>query len=484
MADTTERMLPIVTSVDGQRACIQLDRLPRDTALSAVEIVESLEACHVEITPDVRARVAALCTAVASEPAPHGEFELAVGEPATEPVDASFELLPAAREASPDPNADRIDPFSQQHVFTVHEGTAIGTITRATPGRHGRDVFGKAVRPLRKPAEVTLGPNVRVADDGVTVVAAKTGMVAFDRARKQVDIIELVQVVGNVDHHSGNVIVDTDVLVTGDVLDLFSVRSPKSVTVRGSIEAATVEAGGDVSVGGAIVAKLRGRIRARGTVIARVCHEARVEAVKGIKIEREAMNSRLSTEGTLDMSGGVLIGGVAYARCGIRVKQLGGDSGVATRVIFGMHPQVLAKVRREERIIAVRSAGADKIRAAARPLTEHLRRLSPSQRNRIVELMRAARAIDEEVAEIQARCKGMIADASPPEPATLIVAKHIYPGVTLIVEDRVVTIRHEIRDPVRISRRQVERDVDVIAVNTLTGSITVLPSSEYAEDSL
>ncbi|MBN1491574.1 MAG: hypothetical protein JXA69_16800, partial [Phycisphaerae bacterium] len=125
---------------------------------------------------------------------------------------------------------------------------------------------------------------------------------------------------------------------------------------------------------------------------------------------------------------------------------------------------------------------AGKIRDAVKPLMAQLKRLLPAQRERATELMYQADELEGAVQAMLAKKDTMLKEASPAEDPFLFVATVIHSGVTIIIGDRMTTFTKELHGPVKIMRRRVNRVLEMVAVNDLSGGVTVLHSREFVPE--
>ncbi|RLC48656.1 MAG: hypothetical protein DRH70_00535 [Candidatus Coatesbacteria bacterium] len=129
---------------------------------------------------------------------------------------------------------------------------------------------------------------------------------------------------GDIDVRSGDVEADGDVVVRGDVRSGRSVSAKGSITIHGVVEAATVVAGGDVSVQCGVAGRDRGSITAQGKVAVGYVNEAKLDAKAEIVIGSSAMNSTLLTDGDVVIEGeGVLVGGLVMAGGNLTAGRVG-----------------------------------------------------------------------------------------------------------------------------------------------------------------
>jgi uncharacterized protein (DUF342 family) len=470
--------LQIAISEDRLRAELSLRDLD-PTSITAAAILARLCELKVTLPEDATTHISQIAEDITAGKLT-GKTTLLVEGRAPQPgKPATFQLNPD--EDDPEDAVDdtgRTD-FRRSRIVTVQPGDVFGAYTPAVAPQPGVDLFGEPIPAARPPEGPVLGENLRLGEDGTSVVATCAGKVQL--TRHEISVIEVVEIKGDVDFNSGNIESPTDVLIQGTIRDTFTVRSAKSVSVQGTIEAANVEAGTHVHVRGGIAARHRGDVVAGGEICAKFCSEADLKAERDITITREAMHSRVYTAKRLNVLRGSLIGGRSYAREGADVNELGNDANVPTRIAIGVDPEVLAEVRKADILIKKKQQAAARIRERVRPLLAELKRLTPEQRQRAAELMFEADQLDAEVALCQKHKADTLAAASPRQEKqpSILVNSWLHRGVTIIIGDRMTTIEKQRRGPLRITRRLVDRVEEIVEVDQVSGNCYILPSYEY-----
>ncbi|OZI77454.1 DUF342 domain-containing protein [Bordetella genomosp. 12] len=295
---------------------------------------------------------------------------IAQGTPPTKGTPAHFESLLDAlktRQSEDDDNA-LVDYRELGNLTLVAPGTPLMRRIPAVQGKPGLNVLGESVPPAHIPdtqfarnlTGVTVDENdpclLRAAQSGSPMVVPQGVLVN-----------SLVEV-DRVDLSTGNIIFDGTLKVRGDITAGMEVRVSGDVVVNGTIEAAQVQAGGNISVNGGVIGLatvrqpvLRGQIStaqpaqvrtaqlsAGGSVKARFIENAVVNAERNIAAEREVRQSRLYagesvTVGPAKSSLGVITGGETHATKSVHAGTIGSLAGIPTTVSVGLHPHGEAK---------------------------------------------------------------------------------------------------------------------------------------------
>ncbi len=475
-AEKTVCGLAIEVSEDRMQACLRV--IDTKAARSDVPetIIKALQESHIVVSDDVKAKVDEFVALVSSTAKITEPFVVAEGRAPVEGQDGTFvwheDFQKMHKEWKED---DAVNYYSLNSIQTVEADQKIGTLVAPQAGVPGVDLTGKEVEPEHTPVPVQLDASVRrEAGETKAVFANTAGRVEFKDGRVRVN--ELFKVGHDVDFETGNIDSTVDVLICGTIHDRFEVTSKKSITVGGAVEAAKIEADGEVVVRGGILQRGTGSIRCGGEVVARFCDEANIHAEGDVKITREIMNSRVHCGSKVLAEHGAVIGGSVYAREGVEVHSLGSDACVATQITVGVHPDVLFEADKLREGIGPKQEMADRIRSKIQPLMAELKRLSPQQRERVTELSFQADTLELDISDREERRDEMLAAAGPKGNPYVLVSNTINQGVSIRIGRRAVSFRQAIRGPVKIEERKIRNTTEFVAVNQLTASVKVLPA--------
>ena len=277
---------------------------------------------------------------------------IATGRSPVNGVDGRFEsLVPSMKTRTPHLDEHGLADFRDLgDVITVHVGDALIRRILPTNGEPGETVTGKVI-PVKPGKNVSFsskqnGATIDPADPDL-LIAAISGcpVVTKDGAT-----VEPVYTIKDVDLHIGNVNYDGTVHVTGDVLTGMSVKATGDIYVDGTVESATLEAGGDIVVKGGIIGgseqheqavnKPDVAIQCKGSCTARFVQHTHITAGNGIFIHDVALLSELTAAQVIIVGDpgsrkGDIIGGIARATMLVKAKNIGSSANIKTEVIVG-----------------------------------------------------------------------------------------------------------------------------------------------------
>ena len=486
MTATTEKETKrIVVDVADDRltASIRLKAVADKEPVTAEEVLEALKGAKIAVGDPVKERVAEFVDLAIGDKPTAEAFVVAKGQPAEEGKDEELIWDETFETQKADWQGDApVNYYELSSIVTIEKDKVIGTISALVPTRNGVDVHGRVIKPGRTPERLELADTVgRSAENPSQLIANTPGRVVQVGRKLS---IEVVTIKGDVSFETGNIDSTTNVHVMGSIPDRFEVKSAKSISVDGTIEAAVVEAEGDIVVRGGIVGRHAGRVSAGGRIITKFCAEANLNAQEDVKIGNQVLNSAVRTQGLALAQGSTVIGGHLYARAGIDVGALGSESDTPTRIFVGINPDVLVECGAiDERLQLARDA-IKSTRERLQPFLDNLKRLTPSQREQATELMYKADEAVERVATEEKRRDQLLQDALGDIKPRVRVSDVIRPRVTISIGRRTVTFQKELKGPIAIEEQQINNVTEMVAVNQLTGSIQVLKSQRLAIEDL
>jgi uncharacterized protein (DUF342 family) len=379
----------------------------------------------------------------ATRPAPAaGELTIAVGEAALGGEPAVIDHLIDTLAHPPSVGRSAGDLHRPRWLVEVAAGAELARLHPGRPPRPGRDVTGATLPAAPAPA-VDLAA---IAGDGTRVlpgpepvlVAGRAG--AYERAADgRIVVRPEVVVAGDLDHTCGDIVTSLPVTIRGDVRSGFALRGGADVAVTGAIEDALVQVGGNLTVGGGIVAGAQ-RVTVHGRLGARHIMGRAVRA-ESIALAGAAIDAGLVAATTLSCT--ALIGGHAFAGREASCDQLGDESETTTRIDLGGHPFLAALADEARAEQASLCAAALHLHERARLVRHHLHQelthAGFEEAGALAEELHDLERRHEEAASAAARCARLIArhDLAVAEGETgladarLVVRKRLHPGVTI-----------------------------------------------------
>lgn len=299
------------------------------------------------------------------------EHIIAKGLPPVRGIDARFQsLIPKIRERKPQVDERGIANYRDlgQLIF-VRPGDPLMCRTPPTVGKKGRDITGKILVPepgqdtpfasglqgVELDSDAELDP-----DNNSLLLAAITGQPKLVPNGVVVEpTIDLPQV----DLSTGNMHFDGTINIKGDVKDGMKIHASGDVFVGGTVEAAEIEADGNIVIKGGVIGHsehsgdpneiptFNARIISKGSISAHFAENVCMEAGVDIIIEEFSMHNHLTALNRVlvGKSGGKkgrIIGGITCASDLVKAAIFGSNTGLITKIRAGLNPYLQAKLDR------------------------------------------------------------------------------------------------------------------------------------------
>lgn len=267
-------------------------------------------------------------------------FPCAQGKPAVHGVDGRVVDLfsrVVERTVTVD-EMNRVDYTTLNFIQNVAEGEIICRLIPPTEGVPGRTVLDQPL-PARdgRKAALPKGRNTRISEDSFCLLAAIAGHVEFSGRAFQVK--PLLDIPANVDFSTGDINFLGDVCIHGDICGGFTVRAMGNINVGGVVEAATVEAGGDLVVAGGVQGDNQAIIRAQRSIFAKFIENSCVY-VKDTLHADCLINCDVYCDGGVEVRSGrmTVIGGSLRAAHEVSAGMIGSRAECRTEIFLGGQP--------------------------------------------------------------------------------------------------------------------------------------------------
>jgi len=232
-------------------------------------------------------------------------------------------------------------------IQNVVAGQPLARKIPAERGKAGKTIFGKYLEATNgKDIAMPLGKNVKVAEDGVTILADTNGQVLLVNDKITV---EPIMEVDGVNIKTGNITFLGTVIVKGAVEDGFNIKASGNIEISGTVGKSCLEADGDIIVSQGVIGRDEGKIKCGGTLWAKFIQNTTVISEGNIIVTDSIMNSDVSAQKRIILTGkrAQITGGHLFATESIVAKTIGSDGGGTETVLeVGFDPK--AKHRLEE----------------------------------------------------------------------------------------------------------------------------------------
>lgn len=231
-----------------------------------------------------------------------------------------------------------VDYRAQSYIKNICAGDVLCDIVPPGPGEDGIHVRGGIIKAnAGKAAKIPNGSNTALSEDGLHLVATMDGHVEYNSSVFQVK--PSLEIPGDVDYSTGNIQFRGDVHIAGDVRKMFSVCATGTIVIDGLVEAACVQADGDIVIAKGVVGDQQAVIRSKKSVRAKFLENCIVYAGESVHADC-IITSDVYSDGRISVltGRGAAIGGNLVAAELVEAVTLGTKSERKTVVSLGSYP--------------------------------------------------------------------------------------------------------------------------------------------------
>ena len=332
---------------------------------------------------------------------------------------------------------DRVDYTSLNLVQNVEAGEVICEIVPSLSGKPGTTVQGKEVPAKNgKPAVPPKGRNTELNEDGTALIATLSGHVEFKNRAFQVKPV--LDIPGSVDFSTGNINFFGDVHIHGDVCSGFAVRAIGNVMVDGIVEAATVEAGGDLVVAKGVVGNGQATITVQRNLFVKYMENCCIRVRENLQTDC-LVNCDVYCNGVVQARSGrgTIMGGRIWAAHEVSASIVGSKSECVTNILLGGLPYEHAE--RESIYAELQELYEETERTELQPESPaRTSRLSTLERKQSVCNLRLER-LEKDMAILSEQAQG------EEEGAYRLSGGIVYPGTVISIGESMLRVHYETR---------------------------------------
>ena len=331
-----------------------------------------------------------------------------------------------------------VDFFNLSTISKCSKGDILATLTPEDHGKKGMRVTGEPILPRDvKTLKLKYANNISLSEDGLSLIADCNGHVSL--VDDKVFVSDVYEVV-DVDTSTGNIDYVGNVLVKGNVKTGFKVKAQGNIEIRGVVEAAEIEATGNVTIAKGFNGMSRGVIKAGGTVVAKFIQNGTVEA--GARITAEAiMHSDVTTASDVEVTGkkGFIVGGSVKAQGCVIAKTVGSEMGGDTNIDVGVDPVLKKRSKELEGEIKECSDKMNKVMPVLATFTKKIKEkaaLTTDQVRYFKQLSEEYATLKEQLAALNKEYDEVVEEIdNQPMDSFIAVSGNVYPGAMMTIND-------------------------------------------------
>ncbi|MDB5104624.1 MAG: Flagellar Assembly Protein [Fibrobacteres bacterium] len=369
------------------------------------------------------------------------------GRPPVPGREGRLSLLVDPEPEVPLPASDGSIDFKDFSFFrTVPSGARLAQVLPPSPGESGMDVFGGAIAaPVARPFGSGPGRNTALEGlDPLFIVSTKPGRLAIRMGVPEV--VEVLDVGGDVSLKTGNIEFPGAVKVAGDVHSKMQIHSAGDVEVIGTVENSVIRSDGAIVIRGGVNGLGSGIIKSRlSSVTIGYLHNQRIESHSHIVVFNEIINSLLLARKTIQMRFGkyAVLGGHLLAGEGMDLFNVGSEAGSKAILEVGKDFEVEAEMAGKSAGLARNIEDLEFLRDMDDQLTGilRLRRTGNDEETLLRKRTQGAMEIlDRWIADLRKDLGDLAKRLYLHEPCTILIRGVAHPGTVLKYHDDVVVV--------------------------------------------
>ncbi|MCL2254760.1 MAG: FapA family protein [Lachnospiraceae bacterium] len=336
-----------------------------------------------------------------------------------------------------------VDFFNLNNICHCNAGQVLAKLTPEDRGEPGTNIMGEVIRPHDvKAVALKKTNNTSISEDKLTLTANVDGHVTLVEDKI---FVANVYTVENVNSVTGNIEFEGSVVVTGNVFSNYSVKAKGNIEVRGVVEGAVLESGGDIIIDRGMKGMGRGTLKAENNIICQFIENAKVEA--GGYVSSDAiLHSQImaANEITVTSKKGFITGGRVCAGNLINVKTLGSQMGSDTVVEVGVDPTMKIRIQKLQKRIAELNKDIKATQLILNTMAQKIAsgvRISPDQIKNVqtmtIENKGRSDELDGAIDELELLQKQNERSGN----AQVIVTGEVYSGTLIAIGDVSMTVR-------------------------------------------
>mgnify|MGYP004526438537 FL=1 len=377
------------------------------------------------------------------------DFIAAMGVPARNGCDARIKyFFNTDLHAEPALSEDgSVDFFHLNTICHCKKGEVLARLYPEDPGENGTTIYGEIVKPREvKRKHLEFGRNITLSPDRLQITSDVNGHVALVQDKVFVsDVLE----VENVDTSTGDIEYEGSVLVNGNVLTNFSIKAQGHVEIRGVVEGACIESGGDIIIARGMNGMGRGVLATKGNVVAKYLENATVSA-KGYVSTESILHSRVMAGTEINVTGrkGFITGGRVSAANVIRVKTLGSPMGADTIVEVGADPSVKLRIQELQKLVIEHKKSIEISHPVLTANMQKLRqgiKLKPDQMKYFQEMLQEENRRNQEIEQYLQEMESLQAILDASSNAKVEVSGEVFAGTKICIGDVSMVVKNSMK---------------------------------------
>ena len=197
------------------------------------------------------------------------------------------------------------------------------------------------------------------------IYAAIDGLISITDKSK-INVFPVYEVNGDVDYKTGNIDFVGTVVIRGNVLTGFKVKASGDIRMIGGVEGAMMETEGSIEITGGVVASNKGYIKAGKNVKCSFIQDGNITAAEDVLVSQSILHSQVRAGRNIVCSGakGLVVGGIIQAGERVVARTIGNTMSTATVLEVGVRPELRSELLERRTQLKLLNENLDKTEKA------------------------------------------------------------------------------------------------------------------------
>lgn len=329
-----------------------------------------------------------------------------------------------------------VDYHTAGKVKVVEAGEVIARYFPPTKGKNGFSVAGEQlVARVGKEQRTLRGRGFYLSEDKCVYTAAYTGKAVVNGT--VLNVKNILEIDGMIDYLLKDLIFDGDIVIQGDVMQGITIKATGSVTIRGTVEPAYIEAGKDVILQSGMQGSGKGVIKSGGNVSGKFFEQVSIIADGDVNANY-ILNCDIKCNGKVEVAGnkGAIIGGRVIAGDSIIASIIGNRNEAKTILSLIDINYIESQIEVSEDMLVKDLKRVDELNMELRELAiaqslGTVKEVKDNDRKKISEKIR----LTNEISTLQQKITGLQTLLTRGNVASISAKRKMYPGTVFIIEN-------------------------------------------------
>ena len=232
--------------------------------------------------------------------------------------------------------------------------------------------------------------------------------------------------------------------------DCFHVIVTGSIETHGLVEAAYLQSGRDMNIAGGMAGREKGIIKAGRDLNAKYLDNVTALVARDATIQKEIINSRLSTGRSFKCENGSVAGGTLIIAHDCFIGQVGTAAGTLTRIVLGRIAELADLATEAAELMPLLEARAEKAEEKLNQLTSLGGHMSPQQAEELTELQFEASQSRDKLTPLQEGIDRIHDIMDKYTHVNLVVNRRLFAGTRIWAGTLCAEFDTDLKGPIRI----------------------------------